>query len=116
MFLHIHDRMKIEEVQERFNDCFPALKLEFYTKPHKHPHPSDEVDKLPGNEWIGNVRRQHANGPLEIKSWYTVARVESDLRHFFDLNVQIFRCTAEGDWVPALLNEPLALPVMAEAG
>lgn len=109
MFLHIHDQMKIEGVQERFNDCFPDLKIEFYAKPHKHPHPSDATDRLPGHEWVGNVRRQHANGALEIKSWYAVARVESDLKHFFDLNAQIFRRSSDGEWIPALLSEPLSL-------
>jgi len=40
---------------------------------------------------IRDIRKNYYNGALEIKSWYTTARVEKDLKDIFGLNAQIFR-------------------------
>ena len=89
MFLHISDQMTIAEVEERFNDCFPHLQILFFEKhcPASTSQPLTSVNK---NHRIEAIRRYHFNGVLEIKSWFTAAKVKNDLQEMFDLNAEIF--------------------------
>lgn len=116
MFLHIHDQLTLNEVQERFAECFPSLKLEFYSESHKRFEPTDKAYQLNNRLRMGDVRRNHQNGSLEIKSWYTVARVERELREGYGLNAQVFRCNRSGDWVQTSLSDSLTLAEQSALG
>lgn len=106
MYLHISDHMTIEEVQDRFRECFPNLEIFFYTIPGKKTT-ADNPLQLGKRDRIEYVRRYHYNGALEIKSWFSVARVEKELKELFDLNAQIFRVNANGVLCDASLNDEL---------
>ena len=109
MFLHISDRMTIEEVQELFHECFPYLELIFSPHPFKKAVLSDRAARLGKNDRIEYVRQYHYNGVLEIKSWFSVAKVEKDLKDLFDLNAHIFRVDASGRLTDAAAgDEPLS--------
>ena len=109
MFLHIHDQMSIGELQERFHECFPQLQLAFYSVGHKRFASSDNSHLLPATERVGNVRKSHFNGALEIKSWHTVDRVEKALKDLYALNAQIFRRGDNGEPVQTTLSDTLTL-------
>jgi hypothetical protein len=79
MFLQINDSMSLEEVQDRFNECFPFLKIAFYSKGHKKFQASDKKYLYEGNCRIGDIRKNHYSGALEIKSWHSTAKVEMEL-------------------------------------
>ena len=89
MQLLIHDNLQLEDVQERFSDCFPGLKIEFYEEsPCKRlPGVDNRIDP---DTYIGEIRRQHYSGIFEIKSWYTVDEVEQGFMAVFGLNVHVF--------------------------
>lgn len=114
MFLHIHDQLILSEVQERFTECFPSLKLEFYSEQHKRFEPTEKAFHLNNRLRVGDVRSNHQNGALEIKSWYTVARVEKELSESYGLNAQVFRCNKDGRWVQTSLSDSLTLAEQSE--
>ena len=116
MFLQIDDSLSVEDVQDRFSDCYPFLRLKFYSAAHKRFRPSEEACVINGKEKIGDVRKLHANGVLEIKSWYTVARVEEELKERFGLNAQIFRRNPKGEWIQTSLSDALTLAEQSEMG
>lgn len=109
MFLQISDAMTVEEVQDRFNECFPFLRIAFYARPHRLYEGSKKKDQYEGYRKIGNIRGKHTNGVLEIKSWDTTASVEEKLKAGFDLNVQVFRYDAVGCWIQTTYSDLLTL-------
>ena len=114
MFLQIHDNMTIEEVSDRFSECFPCLKLAFFA--------SEDASAENGELWpvyssktkISEIRKTHRAGVLEIKSWYTVLKVQKLLKELFGLQVQIFRLSANGKWIETSGREQLVREELAE--
>ena len=109
MFLQIADTMTIEEVQDRFTECFPFLKIEFYSLGHKRFEASDKRFQYPSQARIGDIRKIHFFGALEIKSWYTAAKVEKQLKDLYGLHAQIFRSRTNGGWIQTSLSDELTL-------
>lgn len=113
MILHINDNKRIEDLQDRFNECFPYLKLEFYTTPHKWLQQCEKSNLIDSAEFVGDVRKKHCSGLLEIKSWFKTGRVEQDLKELFGLNVQIFRLHKTG-WIQTSYSDDLTLKQQSE--
>jgi hypothetical protein len=114
MYLQINDTMSVEEVQDRFNECFPFLRIAFYSKPHEPYEGSDKKYQYGGKEQIGNIRKKHVNAALEIKSWDTTAQVEKGIKKMFGLNTQIFRYDAVGCWIQTTLSDVLTLKQLSQ--
>jgi hypothetical protein len=91
MLLKIHDNLLIEDIQEHFSKCFPNLKIEVYSRPHHWKKGSLEKDIISPRTPVGEIRKSHSSGVLEIKSSDKVGDVEKKFKKIFDLNVQIFR-------------------------
>src|SRR5689334_11542841 len=91
MILQIHDNLLIADLQEKFSQCFPSLSIEFYNKPHRAGIPTSDKYLIDASKKVGDIRRNRKEGPLEIKSWFTVAQVEKAFHEKYGLNVQIFR-------------------------
>jgi hypothetical protein len=116
MFLKIDDQMTIGEVQDRFQECFPFLRIAFYSKGHKKFAISDKRYQHDGKMRIANVRKNHYNGVLEIKSWQTTARIEKELKDDFGLHAQIFRQDGKNGWVQTSLSDDFTLQQQGEIG
>lgn len=114
MFLHIEDHLTVRDVQERFAECFPYLTIAFYTEGHKRFAPSDRQFRINDQERIGNIRKNHHQGVLEIKSWHTVAKVEKELNDLFGLHAQVFRAGANGEAVQTTASDSLTLKEQSE--
>jgi len=97
MYLEINDYTKLEEIQKVFSDFYPFLKIEFYSKPHKRYEASEFKFQLNSKLSVGDVKRTHVSGLLEIKPTYKVADVELEFLQRFGLSVQIFR-KDQGIW------------------
>jgi len=91
MIIKIHDNLFVEDVQDRFSECFPSLKIEFY----KDEPEGDKSPKQSG--WInprtriGDIRNDHTQGTMQIKSTDRTGQVKQWFKNIFGLNVQIFR-------------------------
>src|SRR5215213_5280182 len=108
MILTIYDNLLVEDLQERFSECFPNLKIEFYKTSHHWKRESSDKDCIEPKTTIGAIRRKHNPGTLEIKSSHTAAEVERNFKNLFDLNVQVFR-NENGDWIQTTTTDTCTL-------
>jgi len=113
MILYIDDTRRISDLQEKFSECFPNLKIEFYAHPHHWKEASLQIDAVDPSKKIGEVRKNHEHGGLEIKSWYQAGKVEQDLKNLFGLNAQIFR-NENGQWRQTVSSDNLTLTEQQE--
>jgi hypothetical protein len=91
MILRIDDNKSIADLQDKFEQCFPGLKIEFYYRSHNWLEDTLSKFQVPSDCLVGDIRNIHSQGILEIKSWFLKGKVEQDFKELFDLNVQIFR-------------------------
>jgi len=108
MILHIDDNITIAELQEKFNECFPHLKIEFYSHPHHWKEASFPNEIIDPSKKLGEIRKNHEHGVFEIKSWDQTGRVEQEFKKIYGLNVQIFR-TENGKWHQTVSSDKLTL-------
>jgi hypothetical protein len=108
MILSIDDNITIADLQEKFNECFPHLKIEFYLHPHHLKESSFPNEVIDPSKKIGEVRKKHEHGFLEIKSWYQTGKVEQDFKKLYGLNIQIFR-NEKGKWHHTISSDKLTL-------
>lgn len=108
MLLKVTDYHRISDIQDKFNECFPFLKLEFYQSPHSWKEGSANTDCFHENEKIGHIRNLHHPEILDIKSWHRTGDVEQLFKQKLNLNVQIFR--RDGNrWVQSTESDALTL-------
>ena len=113
MLLKIHDRLSLEDVQDHFSRSFPSLKIEFYRHPHHWKKGSLLQDQIDPKTEIGDVRKKHDSGVLEIKSTDTTGHVESLFKDVFALNVQIFR-KGKNCWIQTITTDNYSLQKQSE--
>jgi hypothetical protein len=114
MLLNIHDDMTVGDLQDKFNECFQHLKIEFYHSRHKWQKASSASNKINADRKIAEIRKNHNNGVFEIKSWYKTGRVEQELRELFGLYAQIF-FLKNNEWVQSVSTDDLTLGHLNEA-
>jgi hypothetical protein len=108
MLLNIHDNLLLEDLQEHFSKSFPSLKIEFYRHPHHWKKGSVEQDQVDTKMKVGDVRKKHESGILQIKSTDTSGHVESLFKDRFGLNVQIFR-KGKNCWIQTITTDNYTL-------
>jgi hypothetical protein len=91
MILHIDDNKTIADLQDKFEQCFPGLKIEFYSKAHNWKEATPSKYMLDNEIRIGDIIKANSSNIFEIKSWFQTGKVEQDFRELFGLNVQVFR-------------------------
>jgi hypothetical protein len=90
MYFEINDNTTFKEIQEAFSDFYPYLQLEFYTKGHQKYENSLDIDLVYPGTTVGDVKKTHVSGLLEIRPLYKVADVEKEFQERFSLSVQVF--------------------------
>ena len=100
MIVTIHDNLLISDLQEKFSNCFPWLRIEFYHRPQSVKKSPEEQFRVDSGKTIGEVRHGHYEGELVIKSWYTLGKVVKDFKEKFGLNVRFFQ-KENSKWMPA---------------
>lgn len=91
MHLEINDTTAFRQIQETFSNYYPYLKIEFFYTPHKKYQDSGETDQIDPNAMVGDSKRTHVSGVLEIQPFYRVVDVEKEFMERFGLSVQILR-------------------------
>ena len=104
MLLFIHDQLLIDQIQERFQECFSGLRIVFYSTIQNRKDPA-AMYRIPGNRLVGDVRAKHNNGIMEIKSWHTVSHVEETLKQEFDLEARIYHGNEMTGWTQVDSNQ-----------
>jgi len=92
MQIKIEDILKISEIQEKFSNIFPFLKLEFFKK---SPQASPLVVKQPlinVNKTLAESRTIFkANAEINITPNMTVSELEKQFSECYGLSTQVFR-------------------------
>jgi hypothetical protein len=113
MLLHVNDRSTVSDLQDRFSDCFPLLKIEFFHTLQNWQQNIPYTLYLSSDTVIGTIRKKHNSGVLDIKSWFKTSRVEKDFRERFDLLIQIFR-NENDKWILITATDDLTLKEQTE--
>lgn len=91
MNITINDKRKIQSIQEEFNEAFPYLKLEFFSRPHKPGIGSAKKFVKHNSKTLGECRTVHNNGKISITPSMTVSDLEQKFNEVYGLGVQVFR-------------------------
>jgi hypothetical protein len=108
VLLYISDSKTVEDLQDRFNTCFPYLKLEFYKEWESSLRDCDKADMARPNTPIAEIRRKSNSGILDIKSWEKTSKLKHDLKDVYGLSVQVFRMHGN-EWIPTSYSDDLTL-------
>ena len=108
MFLEINDQSVIRDIQHKFSDEFPFLKIEFYKKAHKKGEGSPNNDKINHYRKIGEIRTKHKGGVLKLHAEARVSDVEKGFEEKFGLHAQVFR-NMRGAWIQTMGSDYLTL-------
>lgn len=115
MIIYISDDITLNDINEKFREFFPYLKIDFFSGPHHRYESSPVSKKMKTNLRVGDVRKKHPHGPLEIKSWFRTGDLEQDLREKFGLHAQVCRIFGD-DWVQTAGTDKLTLSEQNEIG
>jgi hypothetical protein len=113
MLLKIFDRIKIDELQDKFNECFPYLRIEFYSRPHKWQEATHKDYLIQQGTLLEDIRKTHDSGLMNIKSWDKTGNVEQEFQKMFGLNVQILRLN-KNQWIQTSDSDNLTLQEQSE--
>jgi hypothetical protein len=113
MILKINDNKTISDIKMKFAECFPYLKLEAYYRRHKWKEGTKSQFLVPSDLKLGDIRRCHTQGIVDIKSWHKTGDVENIMRELFGLNIQIFRRYKDG-WIQTTKSDNLTLSEQSE--
>lgn len=91
MKITINDHRKIYAIQEEFNQLFPYLKLEFFSKPHKKGGATSKKFIKHNSKTLGECRTIHDTGEMTIVPGMTVSELEQSFGDVYGLGVQVFR-------------------------
>lgn len=91
MKITINDRRKVFAIQEEFNNLFPYLKLEFFSKPNKAGAAVSKKLIKHGSKTLGECRTIHKKGTITITPSMTVADLEQSFSDVYGLGVMVQR-------------------------
>ncbi|HVT86584.1 MAG TPA: hypothetical protein VHD35_15375 [Chitinophagaceae bacterium] len=89
MYIEINDTTRISDIEKAFSNFYPYLQIGFYKRSHEKYEASDEKDLLSPEARISEIKKTHVSGILEIRPLFTVASVEKEFLHRFELSVQV---------------------------
>ncbi len=113
MKIVIDDTFSIQEIQQKFSDKYPFLKIEFFSKEHLKNTGSKKELMISPDVLLKDCRSIHNQGSLEIFPSTTVMALEKEFQDSYGLFVQVFRksgdvwieTTVTDDWTLAKQNE-----------
>ena len=91
MELIIKNSRKLSDMQRDFNEAFPYLKIEFFSKPHDTKKASLGKDRINSDRTVKSIRTKSVEGKINLTESRTVAEFEGELQSIYGLNVQVFR-------------------------
>lgn len=92
MDILVNQKMTIAEVQDKFNDHFPNLKLEFYTQAHEEGEGTPDEFKISGDKLISEVSQTTGKeAEVSLHGNLKTSTLEEMFENSFGLHVQVFR-------------------------
>jgi hypothetical protein len=115
MLVEINELLTVRDIQHRFRELFPFLKIEFFNKAHKQEKPSAGKDQIVHDKTIGEISSKHKTGTLDIEPTSIVSDIEQAFKTKFGLNIQIFR-NMHGTWIQTTGTDNLTLREQNDMG
>lgn len=109
MLLEIDDSKTIDDIEERFMECFPLLKIEFYEK-HKREDPDSPLKR---NQYLVDIRKKYEPSILEINSDDRIQDILHELKKRYGLEARIFR-KHKNKWQMVVKEEHLTIKEACE--
>ena len=113
MKILVSDTKMIRTIQKQFNDEFPHLKIEFFSRKHKVGEASNINDMISQDCMLSELKSKHSTDKIEIVPEMTVAQLEQKFWDGFGLSVQVFRL-AGNDWVETIVTDGWTLAKQEE--
>ncbi len=115
MEIIINDQRKVFAIQKEFNEMFPFLKLEFYSKSNEGGgSPSTKIMEHSGKT-ITECRTIHSSGHITIQPQMTVTELEQNFRDVYGLSIQVSRKLGD-NWLQTVKAEGWTLEKQNTAG
>ena len=102
--MEIYNAKQLKDLQTEFNQAFPYLKIEFFSKPHDEGNGSNEIDILDAELAIGEVRDNDVSGFVPLNGKIPVGMFEELLKKNFGLYVQVYR-KSHGKWLQTWVTD-----------
>jgi hypothetical protein len=115
MKIAINDHRKIFAIQEEFNQIFPYLKLEFFSKPHKPGGASPKHLVKHHSMTLGECRTEHHKGDITIVPEMKVCDLEQNFGDVYGLGVQVFRKSGKS-WLETTVTDSWTLAEQNKQG
>lgn len=115
MKITVNDSGKIFAIQENFNEQFPYLKLEFFSKPHGVGIGSSKKLIKQNYKTLGECRTIHNTGKITITPNMTVSELEQSFSEVYGLNVQVFRKSGKA-WLETTVTDGWTLQEQNKQG
>jgi hypothetical protein len=108
MEIYISEEDILLNIQNRFHEEYPYLKLECYLCPHGAAQGSGHHQRISSDTPIEDIRLVHSFGWIDIGGNRTVAQVEKDFYKEMGLAIQVFRRFKSG-WLQTTKTDHLTL-------
>ncbi len=115
MDIYISEEAIVGDLQKRFSEFYPYLKLAFYRNPHQLGECSPKEELVPAEMPIDKIRMIHNSGWIDISGYRMAAAVEHDFKREFGLNVQVLRKSG-GLWLETTGTDNWTLEELNVAG
>ncbi|MBL7902798.1 MAG: hypothetical protein JNK73_12440 [Bacteroidia bacterium] len=115
MKISINDHRKIHAIQDEFNEVFPYLKIEFFSKPHASGGPSSKKMMKSSSKTLGECRTIHNKGSITISPEMTVDELEQRFMDVYGLSIQVFRKSGKV-WLETTITDGWTLEKQNEQG
>jgi len=114
MLFEIDDSKTVGDLQERFSESFPGLRIAFYKHAHSWNHPSSPETEISQETSINEISKKHLPGILEIHSSDKAGDVEVKLKKIFGLFVQVL-FQRNGQWIQTVNEDDKTLAALSSA-
>lgn len=102
--MKINNSKQLKGLQKEFNQVFPYLKIEFFSKPHEEGNGSNEADMLDNELTVGEVRNNDTDGFIPLERTIPVGVFEKLFQDNFGLYVQVYR-KSHGKWLQTWVTD-----------
>lgn len=115
MKIIISNKKKIFEIQKEFNDCFPFLQIQFYTRNTTQKNAPGKFQLLDSQKSIEDCRTLANNKTITIEPTITVKELEQNFLDTFGIVVQIFRKSGKA-WLETNVTDTWTLTEQNKEG
>ncbi|MBS1600870.1 MAG: hypothetical protein JST75_21800 [Bacteroidetes bacterium] len=88
---HINSCCTVKEIQDRFTDIFPFLRINFLTPVSVDRKSTWQNSIFSPDSKMGDINKNLIDGEFEISDMMSVSDFENKLKSQFGLNVQVYR-------------------------